>query len=80
VTLTSRETFANTGTAVLRTAKKTQSGTARFSLSKGKSAKVTLKLKPALRKGRTVKLVLRLELRAGNARKVVDVKVRLRAR
>jgi hypothetical protein len=80
VTLTSRETFAYTGTAVLRTAKKTQSGTARFSLAKGKSAKVTLKVKPALRKGRTVKLVLRLELRAGNARKVVDVKVRLRAR
>ncbi|WP_028068063.1 carboxypeptidase regulatory-like domain-containing protein [Solirubrobacter soli] len=84
VTLTSKEAFAFTGKATLLTAAKkpkAQSKIASFSLlAKGKSAKVTLKLKPALKTGKAVKLVLRLELRSGNATKVVDVKVTLRAR
>jgi hypothetical protein len=83
VTLTSREAFAFTGKATLLTAAKkpkARSKAASFSLAKGKSAKVTLKLDPALKKGRKVKLVLRLQLRSGSAAKVVDVKVTLRAR
>jgi hypothetical protein len=83
ITLTGKEAFAFTGKAtLLTTAKKpkAQSKVASFSLAKGKSAKVTLKLKPSLRRGKRVNLVLHLELRAGAARKVVDVKVALRAR
>ena len=83
VTLTSKAAFAFTGKAtLLTTAKKprAQSKVASFSLAKGKSGKVTLRLNPALKKGKAVKLVLRLELKAGAATKVVDVKVTLRAR
>ncbi|HEY6888197.1 MAG TPA: fibronectin type III domain-containing protein, partial [Solirubrobacter sp.] len=82
VTLTSKEAFAFTGKAtLLTTAKrpKAQSKVAAFSLAKGKSAVVALKLKPALKTGKTVKLVLRLELKSGAATKTVEVKVTLRA-
>jgi hypothetical protein len=81
-TLTSKEAFAFTGTAtLLTTAKKpkAQSKAAPFSLAAGKSGKVTLKLKPSLKRGKKTKLVLRLELRSGIVRKVVEVKVTLRA-
>ena len=38
------------------------------------------KLKPALKKGKRTKLVLRLELVSGTTRKTVEVKVTLRTR
>ena len=82
LTLTSRETFAFTGTAtLLSSAKKPKalSGAARFSL--GKPAKVSLRLKQALKAGRKTKLTLRLQLvAAGGVKRTVDVKVTVRAK
>lgn len=84
ITVTSRERFAFTGSATLRSSAKkpkTLSKAARFSL--GKPAKLTLKLnaagKQALKAGKRVKAVVRLSLLAGGgARKTVDLKVTVR--
>ncbi|MDA0180907.1 hypothetical protein OJ997_11430 [Solirubrobacter phytolaccae] len=77
VTLTSRERFAFTGTATLRVGK-ALSRAAKFSL--GKPAKVTLRPKAPLKRGRT-KVVLRLALVApGGVKKTVDVKLTVRVR
>ena len=85
LTLTSKETFAFTGTATLLTAgkkPKAQSKPASFSLKASKSGKLTLKLnaagKKALKGGKKVKLVLRLQLQSGTAQKAVDIKVTVR--
>jgi len=83
LTLTSREAFAFTGKATLfSTAKKpkARSGAQAFSLAKGKSTTVTLKLKPALKKGKKVKLELRLELASGSVKRTLDLVVTLKAR
>ncbi len=51
-----------------------------LSLAKGKRTTLTLKLKPSLKKGKKVKLVLRLELSSGKTKKLVELKVTLKAR
>ena len=85
LTLTSEETFAFTGKATLQTAKKpkAQSKAASFSLAMGKSGKVTLKLNAAGKKGqgqRRSSSSCAWSCRSGVAKKMVDVKVTLRAR
>ena len=86
LTLTSKETFAFTGKSTLLTAgkkPKALSRTGSFSLKARTSGKLTLKLnaagKKALKRGKRVKLILRLQLQSGTAQKAVDIKMTVRA-